>query len=58
MGSKLAAKDAVKKFDIPLVPGTDYALSDPSECERIAGEIGYPVLIKASAGGGGKGMRG
>ncbi len=57
MGSKLAAKDAVKKFDIPLVPGTDYALSDPSECERIAGEIGYPVLIKASAGGGGKGMR-
>lgn len=57
MGSKLAAKDAVKKFDIPLVPGTDYALSDPAECERIAAEIGYPVLIKASAGGGGKGMR-
>lgn len=57
MGSKLAAKDAVKKFDIPLVPGTDYSLNDPAECEKIAAEIGYPVLIKASAGGGGKGMR-
>lgn len=57
MGSKLAAKDAVKKFDIPLVPGTDYSLNDPVECEKIAAEIGYPVLIKASAGGGGKGMR-
>ena len=57
MGSKLAAKDAVKKFDIPLVPGTDYSLNDPAECEKIAAVIGYPVLIKASAGGGGKGMR-
>ncbi len=57
MGSKLAAKDAVKAFDIPLVPGTDYALTDAAECEKIAEGIGYPVLIKASAGGGGKGMR-
>ena len=54
MGSKLAAKDAVKKFDIPLVPGTDYALSEAEACIKIADKIGYPVLIKASAGGGGK----
>lgn len=57
MGSKLASKDAVKKFDIPLVPGTDYAIENVDECKKIASEIGYPVLIKASAGGGGKGMK-
>jgi propionyl-CoA carboxylase alpha chain len=45
------------KFDVPLVPGTEYAITDPNEGKRIATEIGYPVLIKASAGGGGKGMR-
>lgn len=57
MGSKLAAKEAVKKYDIPLVPGTETAVTDLKEAEKIAGEIGFPVLIKASAGGGGKGMR-
>lgn len=57
MGSKLAAKDAVKKFDIPMVPGTDKPLHDTNEAKSIAEEIGYPILIKASAGGGGKGMR-
>jgi acetyl-CoA carboxylase biotin carboxylase subunit len=57
MGSKLAAKDAVKKFDVPLVPGVDHAITDVAEAKRVAAEIGYPVLIKASAGGGGKGMR-
>ena len=57
MGSKLASKDAVKNFGIPLVPGTEEAVQDPEEARRIAKEIGYPVLIKASAGGGGKGMR-
>lgn len=57
MGSKLAAKAAAKKYGIPLVPGTDYAISDPSEAKKIASETGYPILIKASAGGGGKGMR-
>lgn len=57
MGSKLAAKAAVKGFDIPMVPGTDKAITDPEEAKRIATTIGYPVLIKASAGGGGKGMR-
>lgn len=57
MGSKLAAKEAVKKYNIPLVPGTEKAVTDLKEAEKIAGEIGFPVLIKASAGGGGKGMR-
>lgn len=57
MGSKLAAKEAVKAFGIPLVPGTEGAISDADEARRVALEIGFPVLIKASAGGGGKGMR-
>jgi propionyl-CoA carboxylase alpha chain len=57
MGSKLAAKAAVKKYDIPLVPGIDEAITDPEKAKKIAEKIGYPVLIKASAGGGGKGMR-
>ena len=57
MGSKLDAKHAVKDFDIPMVPGIDRAISDPNEAISIAKEIGFPVLIKASAGGGGKGMR-
>jgi len=57
MGSKLAAKAAVKEYDIPLVPGTDEAVTDIDEAENIATKIGYPILVKASAGGGGKGMR-
>ncbi len=57
MGSKLAAKDAVKKYDIPMVPGVDEAISDVNKARAIAREIGFPILIKASAGGGGKGMR-
>lgn len=57
MGSKLAAKDAVKKYDIPMVPGVDHAIEDIEEAIAIAEEIGFPILIKASAGGGGKGMR-
>lgn len=57
MGSKLAAKEAVKDFGIPLVPGTEGAISDAAEAHKVALEIGFPVLIKASAGGGGKGMR-
>jgi len=57
MGSKLAAKEAVKKYDIPMVPGTDKAITDPEEAKEIARGIGFPILIKASAGGGGKGMR-
>lgn len=57
MGDKLAAKDAVKNYNIPMVPGTDEAISDPSEVVDIAKGIGFPILIKAAAGGGGKGMR-
>ena len=57
MGSKLAAKQAVSKFDVPLVPGTDQPIADISEAKKLAAEIGFPILIKASAGGGGKGMR-
>ena len=57
MGSKLAAKDAVKAYDIPMVPGIEEAITDPELAKAIASEIGFPILIKASAGGGGKGMR-
>ena len=57
MGSKLAAKDAVKNYNIPMVPGVDKAVTNPIEAAEIARSIGFPILIKASAGGGGKGMR-
>jgi acetyl-CoA carboxylase biotin carboxylase subunit len=57
MGSKLGAKAAVAKFNVPLVPGTSEPISDIPKAKKVAKEIGYPVLIKASAGGGGKGMR-
>lgn len=57
MGSKLAAKAAVAKFNVPLVPGTSEPITDIGAAKKIASQIGYPVLIKASAGGGGKGMR-
>ena len=57
MGDKLRAKQAVKKFNVPLVPGVDEAISDVNAAKLIAEEVGYPILIKASAGGGGKGMR-
>ena len=57
MGSKLGAKNAVEKFNVPMVPGTKDAIKDIGAAKKVAKEIGYPVLIKASAGGGGKGMR-
>jgi acetyl-CoA carboxylase, biotin carboxylase subunit len=57
MGSKLAAKAAVAKFNVPLVPGTSEPITDVKKAKNISADIGYPVLIKASAGGGGKGMR-
>jgi acetyl-CoA carboxylase biotin carboxylase subunit len=57
MGSKLAAKECVKKYNIPMVPGIDKAIEDIQAAKQIADGIGYPILIKASAGGGGKGMR-
>jgi len=57
MGDKLSAKRAVKEYNVPLVPGIDKAITDVEQAKQIAAEIGYPVLIKATAGGGGKGMR-
>ncbi|TAK41928.1 MAG: acetyl-CoA carboxylase biotin carboxylase subunit [Saprospiraceae bacterium] len=57
MGNKLAAKEAAAKFDIPMVPGTKGAISDTAAARKLARNIGFPVLIKAAAGGGGKGMR-
>ncbi|MDP5158850.1 MAG: acetyl-CoA carboxylase biotin carboxylase subunit [Flaviramulus sp.] len=57
MGSKLAAKEAVKHYNIPMVPGIDEAISDVTKAKAVAKKIGFPILIKASAGGGGKGMR-
>ena len=57
MGSKLAAKEAVMHYDIPMVPGVDHAIVDVEEAKKTAKEVGFPILIKASAGGGGKGMR-
>ena len=57
MGDKLAAKEAVSEYNTPLVPGTEEAISDIAAAKERAKEIGFPILIKASAGGGGKGMR-
>jgi propionyl-CoA carboxylase alpha chain len=57
MGDKLSAKQAVAAYNVPLVPGVDRAITDPEEAIQIAQQVGLPVLIKASAGGGGKGMR-
>ena len=57
MGDKLAAKNAVKGYDIPMVPGVDHAIKDIESALETAKKIGFPILIKAAAGGGGKGMR-
>ncbi|HTO16921.1 MAG TPA: acetyl-CoA carboxylase biotin carboxylase subunit [Edaphocola sp.] len=57
MGSKIAAKQAARKFDVPMVPGTEKPLESYAEAHEVASKVGYPILIKASAGGGGKGMR-
>ncbi len=57
MGNKLSAKKAVADFNIPMVPGTPGAISDMAEARKVAESIGFPVLLKAAAGGGGKGMR-
>jgi acetyl-CoA carboxylase biotin carboxylase subunit len=57
MGDKLAAKEAVKRFGVPLVPGTEGAVKGLEEAIAVAKTIKFPILIKAAAGGGGKGMR-
>ena len=57
MGDKIAAKETVKKLGIPVVPGSLGSLDDPEEAKKIAGAVGYPVIVKAAAGGGGRGMK-
>src|SRR6201996_2769749 len=57
MGNKLSAKAAALKYNIPMVPGTEEAITDIAEAKKRAAEVGFPILIKAAAGGGGKGMR-
>lgn len=57
MGNKSKAKETMKKNNVPVVPGSDGIVESLSECKKIAKEIGYPVILKASAGGGGKGIR-
>lgn len=57
MGDKLTSKQTVREFGVPLVPGMDEPIGDVPKAKKVADEIGYPIMIKASAGGGGKGMR-
>ena len=57
MGDKIEAKRTAKRLGIPCVPGSEGGVSDEADAKRIAAEIGYPVLIKAAAGGGGRGMK-
>ncbi len=57
MGDKLSAKKAVLAYDIPMVPGLNEEVTDVNKAKKVAKQIGYPILIKAAAGGGGKGMR-
>jgi acetyl-CoA carboxylase biotin carboxylase subunit len=57
MGDKAAAKETMKKAGVPTIPGSKGLIKNFSECEKVAKEIGYPIMLKATAGGGGKGMR-
>ena len=57
MGDKVEAKRTAGRLGLPLVPGSDGAISDPAVAAKIAEEIGYPVIIKAASGGGGRGMK-
>ncbi|MCK5781044.1 MAG: acetyl-CoA carboxylase biotin carboxylase subunit [Flavobacteriales bacterium] len=57
MGDKANAKETMKKAGVPTIPGSEGIIEEFEECERLADEFGYPVMLKASAGGGGKGMR-
>ncbi len=57
MGDKAYAKETMKKARVPVIPGSEGVLANAKEAEELAGQMGYPVIIKASAGGGGRGMR-
>ncbi|MEC8796958.1 MAG: biotin carboxylase N-terminal domain-containing protein, partial [Pseudomonadota bacterium] len=57
MGDKITAKDTAKALGIPVVPGSDGGVPDVETAKRVAADMGYPVIIKATAGGGGRGMK-
>ncbi|WP_282602136.1 acetyl-CoA carboxylase biotin carboxylase subunit [Paracoccus sp. PARArs4] len=57
MGDKITAKDTMKKLGVPCVPGSEGGVNDVDDAKRVADQIGYPVIIKATAGGGGRGMK-
>lgn len=57
MGNKAAAKDLMKSCGVPVVPGSDGPVETAQQAQAVADKIGYPVLVKASSGGGGRGMR-
>jgi len=57
MGDKISAKKVVKKLGIPVVPGSDGEVKDSAKAKKIAADIGYPVIVKAASGGGGRGMK-
>ena len=57
MGDKSLAKETMRRAGVPVIPGSEGVVSDINQAKRIAGEIGYPIIIKATAGGGGRGMR-
>ncbi|MDO5529407.1 MAG: ATP-grasp domain-containing protein, partial [Paracoccus sp. (in: a-proteobacteria)] len=57
MGDKITAKETAREYGIPVVPGSDGGVGEVDEAKRVAAEIGYPVIIKATAGGGGRGMK-
>ncbi|GHG10032.1 acetyl-CoA carboxylase biotin carboxylase subunit [Paracoccus aerius] len=57
MGDKITAKDTMKNLGVPCVPGSDGGVDDVEQAKRVAAQIGYPVIIKATAGGGGRGMK-
>ncbi len=57
MGDKVAAKDAAKRLGIPVVPGSDGSVDTEEDALRLAQEIGFPLIIKAASGGGGRGMK-
>ncbi len=57
MGDKAVARRTMKSAGVPILPGSEGTIDDPDEARRLAGEVGFPVIVKASAGGGGSGMR-
>jgi len=57
MGDKIAAKETMRRYGVPVVPGSNAPLADDAEASRLAQALGYPVMVKAAAGGGGRGMR-